>query len=82
MGDRDRDVFQQAERHESLLVVPEAVIFIGECGAREHLLGINEVDTVFLEVLEPLRFVPLEPHLQSVYTVRQERNQRDRQPAN
>jgi hypothetical protein len=31
-------------------------------------VGINEVDAMILEILEPLRLVPLEPHLQSVYT--------------
>ena len=74
VGDRHRYVFQQPERYEPLLVVPEAVIFIRESGAREHQFGIDEVDAVILEVLEPLRLVPLEPHLQSVYTATPERN--------
>lgn len=82
VGDRHRNVFQQAERYESLLVVPEAGIFKRESGARKHLFGIDKVNAVFLEVLEPLRFVPLEPHLQSVYTATPERNQCFRQPAN
>jgi hypothetical protein len=37
-------------------------------------VGINEVDAMILEVLKPLRLVPLESHLRSVYTASYGRN--------
>ncbi len=67
---------KQPESNEPLFLIPEAVVLECERGASEHLVGINEVDAMILEVLEPLSLVPLEPHLRSVYTERPGRNRR------
>jgi hypothetical protein len=65
---RYRYPVEQPEGNEPLFLIPKAVVLECERGASEHLVGINEVDAMILEVLEPLRLVPLEPHLRSVYT--------------
>ena len=59
---------EQPERNEPLFLIPKAVVLECERGTSEHLVGIDEIDSVILEVLEPLRLVPFEPHLRSVYT--------------
>jgi hypothetical protein len=66
--DRHGYAVQQAESNEALLTVPEAVVFERERRTIEHLRGIDEVNAVVLEVLQPLNLVPLELHLRSVYT--------------
>ena len=63
MRDRHRYTVQQAESKEALLLVPEAVVFECERRTIEHFMGIEEVNAVILEVLQPLSLVPLELHL-------------------
>ena len=65
---RYRYPVEQPESNEPLFLIPEAAVLEYERGASEHLMGIDEVDAMILEVLEPLRLVPFEPHLRSVYT--------------
>ena len=74
MGDRHRYAVQQAESNKALLLVPEAVVFERERRTTEHLMRIDEVDAVVLEVLQPFTLVPLELHLRSVYTLKAVRN--------
>ena len=73
---RYRYPVEQPESNEPLFLIPEAVVLECERGASEHLVGIDEVDAMILEVLEPLRLVPFEPHLRSVYTDWSGRNRR------
>ena len=69
-----RHPVEQPQSHEALLLIPEAVILECEGWTIEHLGCIDEVDAVVLEVLQPLRLIPFEPHLRSVYTPIAERN--------
>ena len=71
---RYRYPVEQPESNEALLVIPEAVIFECERWTIEHIVRINEVDPMVLEVLQPFSLVPFEPHLRSVYTPPQGRN--------
>ena len=71
---RYRYPVEQPQSNEALLLILEAVILECEGWTIEHLRRINEVDAVVLEVLQPLRLVPLEPHLRSVYTSTAARN--------
>ena len=72
--DRYRYPVAQPESNEPLFKIPKAVVLECERGASEHLVRINKIDAMILEVLEPLSLVPFEPHLRSVYTDRPERN--------
>lgn len=60
---------KQSESAEPPLRISEAIVLERERRARKNLPRIDEVDAVVLEVLQPFRFVPLEPHLQNVYTL-------------
>jgi hypothetical protein len=71
---RYRYPVEQPESNKPLFLIPEAVVIECERGASEHLVGINEIDAMILEVLESLRLVPFEPHLRSVYTDKPGRN--------
>ena len=73
---RYRYPFQQPESNKALLLIPEAVVLECERGPGKHFVRINEVDAMVLEVLQALRLVPFEPHLQSVYTEHPGRNRR------
>jgi hypothetical protein len=66
---RYRYAIQQAQRDEARLLIPEAVVFEAERWTIEHLMRIDEIDAVVLEVPQPLNLVPLESHLRSVYTL-------------
>jgi hypothetical protein len=66
--DRHGYAVQQAESNVALLLVPKAVVFERERRTIEHFMGIDEVNAMVLEVLQPLNLVPLELHLRSVYT--------------
>jgi hypothetical protein len=80
MGDRYRNSIEQSERDEALLVISKAVVLECERRTRKDFSCIDEVDAVVLEVLQPFRLVPLELHLQSVYTARAQRNPTAVQP--
>ena len=71
---RYRYTVEQPQSNEALLLIPEAVILECEGWTIEHLRRIDEVDAVALEVLQPLRLIPFEPHLRSVYTPTAARN--------
>ena len=70
MCDRYWDPIQQSESDEPLLIISKAIILKRERRTSKNLPRIDEVDAVVLKVLQPFRVVPLEPHLQSVYTWR------------
>jgi hypothetical protein len=72
--DRYGYTVQQSERYKALFLIPEAVVFEGERRTIEHLMRIDEVDAVVLEVLQSLNLVPLELHLRIVYTLTAECN--------
>lgn len=46
--DGNNDAAQEAEGHESLFLVAEAVVFVGKGWPFKHLLGIDEVKAVVL----------------------------------
>ena len=71
---RYRYPVEEPKSNEPLFLIPKTVVLECERGASEHLVGINEIDAMILEVLEPLGLIPFEPHLQSVYTDRPGRN--------
>jgi hypothetical protein len=60
---------QKSQGHESLFGIAETVIFIRVRDALEHLLGINTVEAVFLEVHAPFPRIPSD-HWAIVYTTR------------
>src|SRR5262245_53623957 len=63
---RNNDAVQKAEGHESLLLVFEAVVLIGEGWTFKHFLCIDEIEAVSLQVGLSLAFVPAEVHGHSV----------------
>ena len=58
---------QKAQCHVSLLAIAETVIFIRVGDALEDLFGINEIETVFLEIYTPFSVIPSD-HREIVYT--------------
>ena len=62
VDDRYRDSLEQAQRHEALLLISEAIIFVCEGEAIEYWSSIHEVETVHLQVALALRLVPSDPH--------------------
>ena len=69
VDDRHRHIVQQSEGDKSLLIVAKPVVFVGCRQSSKDLMGIREVEAVFLEVQSALGFVPFEPHRRSVYTL-------------
>jgi hypothetical protein len=67
---------EQAERDKPLLLVGKPIVLKGERRAREHLWRINEVQAVGFQICFALIFIPLELHLQSVYTILAPRKRR------
>jgi hypothetical protein len=69
-----RNALQQSQSHETLLVVPEAVVFKRESGTVEYPLGIHKIQSMVLQVPLALNLVPCEPprlvYMPSVYTSR------------
>lgn len=43
MHDRYRDALEQSQRHETLFLVPEAVVFKGESATVKYPLGIHKI---------------------------------------
>ena len=76
VNDRHRSAIEKAERHEALLAVAEPVVFVSDRQASENLRCVDEVETVQPNVGSTLLFIPLKPHLQSVYTGQGEGNNR------
>src|SRR5258708_25622019 len=71
MNDGHGDALQQSERDETLLVVAEAVILIGERSTIEYARDIHKVQSVVLQVPLTLNLVPRKPHRSSsVYSTR------------
>ena len=58
---------QKPQGHVSLLAIAETVIFIRVGAALEDLFGINEIETVFLEIYTPFSVIPSD-HRGIVYT--------------
>jgi len=67
---RYRNPVEQSEGDVSPLQVLGPVILERECRPDKDLLHITKIDTVVLEVQQPLRLIPLISHLRSVYTIR------------
>jgi hypothetical protein len=74
MGDRHRNAFKQAQRHEPLLLVPEPIVLVRKRGALKYPPGIHKIEPVVLQVALALtsshvnRIGPV--YSQSVYTSR------------
>jgi hypothetical protein len=68
MHNGDGDSAKQPEGYEALLVVTEPVVFIRNGETTKHDLRVCEIEVVSLQVGLALGIVPLESHLQSVYT--------------
>ena len=52
--DGNNDAAQEAEGHESLFLVTEAVVFVGEGCPFKHLLGIDEVRLLWTTTSSPV----------------------------
>lgn len=74
MDDRDGETLEQAQRHETLFVITEAIILVGERGASEYPFGVHEIEAMVPQVPLAFRLVPREPHpllyILNVYTSR------------
>lgn len=68
VDDGHRNALEQAQSHEPLFVILEAVVFVRERGAIEYPLGIHEIKPVVLQVALALNLVPRKPHATSVYS--------------
>jgi len=62
----DRHSAKQSKGDEATFVIGIPIILKSEYRPGKYLFGVHEVDMVGLEVLLPLRLVPLVAHLQSV----------------
>jgi hypothetical protein len=62
--------FQDAKRDEALLTIVKTIVFQGDGMAVENAFGIQEIKTVFPEILRPFGFIPRHPHRGSVVTLR------------
>jgi hypothetical protein len=76
VDNRDRDTLQEAQRDETLLTVPEPAVFVSDGQSCENPPRVDEIEAVRSEVGSTLLLIPLEPHLQSVYTRSGEGNAR------
>lgn len=74
MDDGHRNALQQPQGHETLLVIPEAVVFKRESGTVEYPLGIHKIQSMVLQVPLALNLVSCKPHrlvyMPDVYTSR------------
>ena len=61
MNDRHGNAFKHPQRHKTLFVVPEAVVFKGESGTAKYPLRIHEIQPVVLQVALALNLVPRKP---------------------
>lgn len=60
--DRDWNAIQKTQRHESLLSIIEAVVFVRDSRASEYALCVCEVKPVIPEICASLPLIPREPH--------------------
>jgi hypothetical protein len=65
---RNGYVHEQAERDKPLFPVGEPVVFEGECRPDEHLMRVDEIQAVGLQVRFAYTFISLDLHLRIVYT--------------
>lgn len=59
---------KQTERHESLFVIAESIVFVGGRQAGKNPGCIGEVEAVLFQIGCTLLLIPLELHRRSVYT--------------
>ena len=69
MNDGHDDLANKTEADEPLLVISEPIVFVGVRHALEHLLRIDEVESVLAEILPSFRLIPGN-HQWNVYTLR------------
>lgn len=69
VNDGNENAIEQAKSYNSLLVVSNAIVFIGKRDAIENLICIGKVEPVLLEVRLTLSLVPADHEL-IVYTLR------------
>ena len=62
VDDGHGDSLEQSKRHETLLLVTEAIILVGERKTIEYLFGVHEVEAVIFQVPFALRLVPRKSH--------------------
>ncbi len=70
---RNGYVHEQSERNKSLFPVDKPIVFEGERRPDEHLVRIDKIQAVGLQVRLAFTFIPLKLHLPSVYTLLNQR---------
>ena len=78
MNDRDRNAAKQPKCHEALLAVAKPIVFIRRGETTKHKFRFREIQIVSFQVGLALSVVPLELHVQSVYTRPDGRNAKRR----
>ncbi len=76
VNNRYRYALEETERDEALFVVSEPIVLVGDRWAGEDPRRISEIEAVVLKVGRTLLLIPLETHLQSVYTRQRKGNGR------
>lgn len=70
MHERHADTSEEAQGHQALFRIVEAVVFKGERRASKDLLRIYKIQAVLSQVGAALRLVPGKLHLKTIYTDR------------
>lgn len=68
VNDRNGRALKEAEGYEALFAVPKPVVFVGHRRSRKDPRRVSAIEAVVLKVGRTLLLIPLETHLQSVYT--------------
>jgi len=70
VDDGDYEPIENTERHEALLGIVEAIVFVGIGGTPEDSLGVDKIEAMLFDILLAFRFTSREPHKTIVYTIR------------
>lgn len=68
VDDGNGRALKETEGYEALFAVSEPVVFVRDRRPSKDLRRVSEIEAVVLEVGRTLLLIPLETHLQSVYT--------------
>jgi hypothetical protein len=69
VDDRDDHLAKKTERHEPLLTIDQAIVFVRVGHAVKHLFRVDKIESVLPEIDPPLLLIPGD-HRLSVYTYR------------
>lgn len=73
VDNRYRNTREQPQRDKAIFAISEPIILEREGGSFKHPRRIDEIETVYLQVANALRFGPDESYLRIVYTLSSDR---------